>query len=233
VCLFLAVVFASSAALLYLARLSDQFVRQTALESARAEAAMLDENWRFYSERVDGLNPRKTKVHFSEKYVKDDSAMPLPATYAIDIANRISLNDPNVKARIFSDQPWPGRQDGGPHDDFERRALEWLSSNNGRSGQRFREYYEITENDGEGWLWYARPRLMEKSCLACHNDPKGRSPKKDWQVGDVGGVIKIGRRLESPTVSQTGTGAALALMAASGLLLAAFVVVTFRHRLKG
>ena len=54
--LFLAVIFGSSAALLYLSRLSDQFVRQTALESARAEAAMLDENWRFYSERVDALN---------------------------------------------------------------------------------------------------------------------------------------------------------------------------------
>ena len=50
--------------MLYLARLSDQFVRQTALESARAEAAMLDENWRFYAERVDGLNPVKTDKGF-------------------------------------------------------------------------------------------------------------------------------------------------------------------------
>jgi serine/threonine protein kinase len=232
-CVFLAVVFASSAAMLYLSRLSDRFVRQTALESARAEAAMLDENWRFYSERVDGLNPRKTKVRFSENYAKDDSALPLPATYAIDIAHRISSSDPNVQARIFSDHPWPGRQDGGPRDDFERGALEWLESNNGRPGrpeQRFREYSEITENEGERWLWYARPRLMEKSCLACHNDPQGNSPKKDWQVGDVGGVIKIGRRLESSTVSRTGTSVALALMIASGVMLAAFVLATIRKK---
>jgi tRNA A-37 threonylcarbamoyl transferase component Bud32 len=228
-CLFLAVVFASSAAMLYMSRLSDQFVRQTALESARAEAAMLDENWRFYSERVDGLNPKKTKVRFSENYAKDDSALPLPATYAIDIAHRISSNDPNVQARIFSDHPWPGRQDGGPRDDFERGALDWLESNNRRPEQRFREYSEITENEGERWLWYARPRLMEKSCLACHNDPQGSSPKKDWQVGDVGGVIKIGRRLESSTVSRTGTSVALTLMTASGVMLAAFVLVTFRR----
>jgi tRNA A-37 threonylcarbamoyl transferase component Bud32 len=229
VCLFLAVVFASSAAMLYLARLSDRFVRRTALESARAEAAMLDENWRFYSERVDGLNPKKAKVRFSENYRKDDGAMPLPATYALDIAHRISLNDPNVQARVFSDHPWPGRQGGGPHDEFERRALAWLGANNRRPGRRFREYSEVTETVGERWLWYARPRLMEKSCLACHNDPKGNSPKKDWQVGDVGGVIKIGRRLESPTVSRTGTSAALALMAASGVLLAAFAAGTFRR----
>src|SRR5262249_56450220 len=72
VCLFLAVVFASSAAVLYVARLSDRFVRQTALESARAEAAMLDENWRFYAERVDGLNHTKVKVRFAQDYPKDD-----------------------------------------------------------------------------------------------------------------------------------------------------------------
>jgi hypothetical protein len=229
VCLFLMVILGSSATMLYLARLSDQFVRQTALESARAEAAMLDENWRFYAERVDGLNLEKTKVRFSEHYAKDDAAMPLPATYAIDIADRISRKDPNVQARIFSHYPWPGRQGGGPRDDFERRALDWLESNNGRPDQRFQEYTEINDSGGERWLWYARPRLMEKSCLACHNDPKGASPKKDWQVGDVGGMIKIGRRLDTPTVSRPGMSAALALMIVSGVMLAAFVAVTL-HR---
>jgi serine/threonine protein kinase len=228
VCLFLAVVFGSSAAVLYLSWLSDQFVRQTALESARAEAAMLDENWRFYAERVDGLNYQKTKVRFSEDYAKDDAAMPLPATYAIDIADRISRKDPNMQARIFSHYPWPGRE-GGPRDDFERRALAWLESNNGPSDPRGREYHEINQQEGERWLWYARPRLMEKSCLSCHNDPKGKSPKRDWRDGDVGGVIKIGRRLGTPAASRPGMRAALALMTASGVTLAAFVVATVRR----
>src|SRR5262249_59966943 len=116
-----------------------------------------------------------------------------------------------------------GRQDGGRRDDFERRALEWLEANNPRADQGFAEHHEIIDKDGERWLWYARPRLMEKSCLACHNDPKGKSPKKDWQVGDVGGVIKIGRRLDTPTVSRPGMTAALVLMNASGVTLAGFV----------
>jgi serine/threonine protein kinase len=229
VCLFLAVVFVSSAAMLYLSRLSDQFVRQTALESVRAEAAMLDENWRFYSERVDGLNNRKTKVRFSEHYAKDDTAMPLPATYAIDVAERISRKDPDMQARIFSHYPWPGRAGGGPRDDFERRALSWLESNNGRSELPFREYHEINEKEGERWLWYARPRLMEKSCLACHNEPQGKSPKKDWRVGDVGGVIKIGRRLGTPAASGPGMAALVALMAVSGVMLVGFVGVSLRR----
>jgi serine/threonine protein kinase len=233
VCLFLAVVCASSGAVLYLALLSDRFVQETALGSARAEADMLDENWRFYSERVDGLNYQKTKVKFSERYATDDTAMPLPATYAIDIADRISRNDPNMQARIFSRYPWPGRESGGPRDDFEQRALEWLETNNGHSDQHFREYHEVKEKDGERWLWYARPRLMEKSCLSCHNDSKGKSPKRDWREGDVGGVIKIGRRLSAPAASRPGTFAALAVMVASGLTLAAFVAATVRRVRRG
>ena len=214
--------------MLYLSRLSDRFVRQTALESAGPRPPCSTKTGGFIAERVDGLNPKKTKVRFSENYAKDDTAMPLPATYAIDIADRISRNDPNVQARIYSDHPWPGRQDGGPHDDFERRR--WSGSNRTTAGPTsFPGVQRDHEKEGERWLWYARPRLMEKSCLACHNDPKGKSPKKDWQVGDVGGVIKIGRRLESPTGPRTGTMRALALMIASGVMLAAFVAVTFRR----
>jgi len=233
VCLFLAVISGSSAGMLYLSRLSDEFVQQTALESARAEAAMLDENWRFYSDRVDALNRKKVKVRFSQHYATDDSAMPLPATYAIDIAERISRGDPNMEARIFSHYPWPGRRGGGPRDDFERRSLEWLETNNGRPQRRFREYYEINEAAGERWLLYARPRLMEKSCLTCHNDKKGDSPKKDWQVGDVGGVIKIGRRLDgdaSASASRPALAAAWAVMLASSAALAGFVVIVVRDR---
>jgi len=54
VSVFFAVVFGSIAGLWYLSSLSEYFVRQTALESARLENKMLDEVWRFYSERIDG-----------------------------------------------------------------------------------------------------------------------------------------------------------------------------------
>src|SRR5262249_24865148 len=123
-----------------------------------------------------------------------------------------------------------GRQDGGRRDDFERRALEWLEANNPRADQGFAEHHEIIDKEGERWLYYARPRLMEKSCLACHNDLKGKSPKKDWQVGDVGGVIKIGHRLDTPAASRPGMGAALALMIASGVSCLVFGIGYFVFR---
>jgi hypothetical protein len=69
--------------------------------------------------------------------------------------------------------------------------------------------------------------------VAWHNAAKGKSPKTDWKEGDVGGVIKIGRRLDTPAASRPGMGVALALMIASGLTLMAFVAVTVRRRREG
>ncbi len=230
VCLFLVVIFAASAAVFYLSKLSDEFVQETALESARAEAAMLDENWRFYSERVDVVNRMKMKVKFSQHYLSDDGSMPLPASYALDVAERISRNNPDMEARIFSHYPWPGRRDGGPRNEFDRRALAWLESSKGEPG--FREHYEISESNGERWLWYARPKLMEKSCLACHNAKDGKSPKKNWDVGDVGGVIKIGRRLDRDATSRPSARGAVILMISSGILLLAFAFSGCAHRRK-
>jgi serine/threonine protein kinase len=232
VSVFLATIFAATAGMVYLSQLSNRFVQQTALESARKEAAMLDETWRFYSERVDGLNREKTKIRFSQHYLVDSESMPLPASFAIDVADRISRGDPNIQARVFSRYPWPGRKAGGPRDDFERRALDWFEANTGRHERRFREYYEFTQSDGRRWLWYARPKLMEKSCLSCHNDQKGKSPKKDWKVGDVGGVFEIGHRLTPQYSSRGGIAAAWIVMFASSILFVAFAISTIVHRRK-
>ena len=185
--------------------LSEYFVRQTALGSSRNHAVMLDESWRYYSERIDALQKHEVPVKISTKYLSEDGALPLPATWAIHLGERISLVDDNMKARVYSRYPWPNRKDGGPKDEFERKALDWLENSNGRTEQQFNEYYQFTEIDGRRWLWYAKPRLMEKSCVKCHNDPKRVSPKKDWQVGDVAGVIKIGRSLDDD-IAATRTG---------------------------
>jgi adenylate cyclase len=44
-------------------------------------------------------------------------------------------------------------------------------------------------------LRYATARRMKESCVACHNTHP-LSPKKDWQVGDVRGVLEIIRPLD-------------------------------------
>ena len=101
VSLFLAVALGSCTGILYLSSLSEYFVRQTALGSARNHAVMLDESWRFYSERIEALQRNKVPVKIAPDYLSKDGALPLPATWAIHLGERISLVQDNMKARVY------------------------------------------------------------------------------------------------------------------------------------
>ena len=78
-----------------------------------------------------------------------------------------------------------------PQDEFEQKALLWLGQN---PNVPFKEFTEI---EGRRSLIYATARKMEESCVKCHNYPEGNSPKKDWKVGDVRGVIEVIRPLDN------------------------------------
>jgi hypothetical protein len=76
---------------------------------------------------------------------------------------------------------------------------------------------------------------MEKSCIGCHNHPDSRSPKKDWKVGDVVGVLKIVRPLEREIDNtQDGLRSAFLLMGSVStlLLVVSAVTVAARNRRK-
>lgn len=209
--LFVAVSLGSVAGLLYLSSLSAYFVEETALDSARMEAQMLEQMNAFYSEIVDRIDTKKVMV--TDEYKLHAGAIPLPATFTIDAGERISKADSGVQVRVYSRYPWPGRKDGGPKDEFEQRALDWLEK---KPDEPFREFTSV---GGQRSLVYATARKMELSCVKCHN-ASDRSPKKDWRVGDVVGVLKIVRPLDREIErTQVGLRGAFLTMGASAALL--------------
>jgi eukaryotic-like serine/threonine-protein kinase len=232
---FAAVVLGSIAGLVYLSQLSEYFVRETALEGARLETKMLDEVWRFYSERIDALGNKETKVAVTHDYETVHPSLPIPATFAINLGERISERNPGMEVRVFSRYPWPGRKTGGPKDDHDEAALAWLETEARPETEPAAEYAQFTAGDGQRKLLYYSARHMEKSCLGCHNDPKGVSPKKDWAVGDVVGVLKIVRPLDREIEStRAGLRGAFVLMAtvATSLVVVSVVVTIIAQRRK-
>jgi serine/threonine protein kinase len=228
-----AVIVGSAAGMWYLSSLSEFFVRQTALESARQETKMLDEVWRFYSEEISDIDPRTTNVAITENYRTVHPALPLPATFAIDLGERISRRSPGNEVRVFSRYPWPGRKDGGPQGDSDRAALDWLEQHAQPGDDPPREYAEFTVDTHKRQLLYYSARHMEKSCIACHNHPDSRSPKKDWKEGDVVGVLKIVRPLDREIANtQDGLRGAFRLMGAiaTSLLLVSVAVTMIAQR---
>jgi hypothetical protein len=217
-----AVLLGSIAGLAYLSSLSEYFVRQTALTSAQLEAKMLDEAWRFYSEEIEDIDPKTSNIRITEHYRTEHPSLPLPASFAIDLAERISRRNPGMEFRVYSRYPWPGRKQGGPQDQFDEEALKYLEAHSRPNDQPPAAFSHFLSEKGQRKLLYYSARHMEQSCLGCHNHPTGASPKKDWKVGDVVGVLKIVRPLDREIEStRKGLRGAFFLMAS----IATFLVV--------
>src|SRR4029077_372205 len=80
------------------------------------------------SEEISDIDPKVTNVSITENYKTVHPALPLPATFAIDLGERISRRSPGMEVRVYSRYPWPGRKEGGPQGEFDLAALEWLES---------------------------------------------------------------------------------------------------------
>jgi hypothetical protein len=116
-----------------------------------------------------------------------------------------------MQVRLYSRYPW--RPNGGPKDEFERKAITVLEKDPSQP------FHEFTEIEGRRSLVYATARRMEESCVKCHNQSE-RSPKKDWKVGDVVGVLKIVRSLDRDIArTRRGLLGAFVLMGASIVVL--------------
>jgi adenylate cyclase len=126
-----------------------------------------------------------------------------------------------VKVRQYSDYPFPWRTGGGPQDEFERQALRRLRQSKGQE-----TVHEFTEMGGQRVVRYAQARIMQRSCVECHNThPK--SSKKDWREGDVRGVLEIIRPLDKDEarVGEAVRRALLFSAIVSGLLLVGGLLV--------
>jgi tRNA A-37 threonylcarbamoyl transferase component Bud32 len=214
----LAVTLGSASGLVHLVHLSDQLVKQAALESAAQQSAMLEQVNDFYSDEVvDRL--QGSKVVVTHDYAHRKGAIPLPATLTIELAKLLSAKgESGMHVRLYSDYPFkPRRQSGdwGPRDGFERDALERLSVDPDTP------YYSFEEYQGRPSLRYATARRMKRTCVECHN-AHDDSTKKTWKEGDVPGVLEIIRPLEADVArSREGLrGTFLGMALISGSLLA-------------
>lgn len=197
--LLLTVCLGSAAGFWYLSSLSTYFVQATALDSTRMEIAMLEEVNDFYSEVVDRVDVNKTRV--THEYVAQKNALPLPATFIIDAGQRISKNELGMMVRLYSNYPW--RKNAQPKDAFEQMVVDILTKKAGAKEADL-TYHEFTEINGRPFLRYAKGQLMKQTCVKCHNGDT-QSPKRDWQEGDLAGVLAITRPVERD-IARTSSG---------------------------
>ena len=141
----------------------------------------------YYASNVVGrvlASPGSTQV--VHNYQNVPGAIPIPATLSLELGRVISEQQENISYRFVSDFPFKNR---APHalDSFETAALTDLRNH---KDQQLSEVSTSVFNDR---VRLVAPVIMGAACVACHNSHP-ESPKRDWKVGDVRGIIGVQRR---------------------------------------
>jgi hypothetical protein len=182
---------------------------------------MLERVNEYYSDVLDRLRTKEVTV--THEYAMKQNALPLPATFMIDSAQRLSEVETGLQFRLYSDHPF--RKDGGPKNPLEREALAVLRERvrEPRSG-KYLEHHRFVNIEGRPFLSYARGQIMKESCVKCHNGNE-KSPKRDWVEGDLVGVLLITRPLDRDIArTQSGLRSAFVLMAVAFVVVASGAV---------
>jgi PAS domain S-box-containing protein len=220
--LFLVVVIVTVSHVYFLQRdLVDASARQGSQLQAETLAAL---RAYYTSEVVERV--RAHGVEVSHDYRDKPNAIPLPATFTIGLSERINLGGSGQVVRLYSDHPFPARRDRPSLDDFELAALAALRERPEKPFARMEEF------QGRPVLRYATADIMRSQCVDCHNHHP-ESPKTDWKVGDVRGVLEIIRPLDEAAAKTRaglqGTFALLGFVAIAGACALGLVVGRLRQ----
>jgi serine phosphatase RsbU (regulator of sigma subunit) len=215
--LILTILFCAGAigVLLDMSMLSSSLIESQALENAKLSAEIMAEARTLYSAEV--VNRLKSAhgigVEISHDYDQKEATIPLPATYLIELSSRIRDKNEGMSFRLYSDYPFPWREaEGGARDSFEQEALAYLRQHPSEI------YYKTGVFMGRKALRYAQADVMKPSCIGCHNTYP-QSPKTDWQVGDVRGVLEVTQPLDIYlAATNDGLKGTVAIMLVSFLL---------------
>ncbi len=157
-------------------------------------------------EKLDGV-----PVTFSHEYIGKENTLPLPASMMFDVTERINTSKSGMRLHIVSEYPFPWRAQT-KLTTFEKDALQQFE-------ELSRSSYSRSENfEGQESLNYAEPLRMKQICVDCHNSHPD-SPRRDWKVGDIRGILVINSQSEAISYSSR-----LGLAYLATFIILAFIV---------
>ena len=174
----------------YLSSLQKELVQSATRHSAQLYTQALADFRTLYTSEVVGV-ARSSGLAVSHDYQGKPHTIPLPATLSMLLGKRLGEHIPGAKTRLYSPYPFPWRAaEGGLHDDFGQAAWQALNQ------QPEQAYSRIVSSDGRLALRYATADRMREACVNCHNSHPD-SPKRDWRVGEVRGILEVELPLDS------------------------------------
>ncbi len=136
----------------------------------------------YYTKNVIKKVVKSKSLKPSVNHKSEANGVPLPATFIHDVSKLLEKKD--MKVNLYSGFPWPNRKDR-KLDKFQTQAWAFLSVNPDKT------YSKQETINGKEVVRVAVPdKMVAKGCVSCHNT-NAYSPKTDWKLGDVRGVLEI------------------------------------------
>jgi methyl-accepting chemotaxis protein len=151
----------------------------------------------------------------------NENTIPLPATMILDLSEL--LQKQGVHLSLYSPYPYPNRQ-GRQLDAFGRAAWDYFATNpdgvfSRREMVNGKDVVRVAVAD----------RMTDQSCVSCHNS-RPDSPKRDWKLGDVRGVLENATVIDGALArGQQLTNRILLGIALAGAALVAIAVLIARR----
>ena len=173
-------------AFVHLSRVSRDLLEQTALMNARLYSQAVAEFRSLYtSEVVETVTSQG--IPATHDYREVNGSIPLPATLSMALGKKIGEHQSGAETRLFSAYPFPWRREDNIrifNDPFAREAWEHFTRT--PDGP----FYQFVDYQGRMSVRFATADRMRPACINCHNTHPD-SPKTDWKVGDVRGVLEV------------------------------------------
>ncbi|MGQ0650062.1 MAG: methyl-accepting chemotaxis protein [Gemmatimonadaceae bacterium] len=195
--------------LVVVSRTRRETVEQAGLATGRAVANQIVTLRTFYTAEI-ASRAKRAGMQLGYDYAERDSVLPLPATLVKALGTSIAKEYPGTDVRLLSNYPFPHRAKGHALDEFQSGALAALKKDPKQPIHRFEDV------NGRLSVRYAVADVMKEGCVACHNTHP-QSPKKDWKVGEVRGIVEVVVPVDDVSESVAGSAATLGI----------FVIVSF------
>ena len=204
-------------------------VERNVVELARAGAETMVKQFKlvrsYYARHVIGPVVQAEGISPAIDHVEDPTKVPLPATLVHEIGAAMKSEDTSVD--LFSPYPFPNRSDR-VMDDFQRDAWDFLTANPDQTFDR-----KETDEHGTQFLRVAvADRMVADSCVNCHNS-HADSPKTDWKIGDVRGVLVVRQNISASLAAGSALNSRIMqIFGVFGLLLVALAFGAYFKVLK-
>ncbi len=192
-------------------------VRADAVRSATQIAEQFKTIRGYYTKNVvkKVLAQGAMKPSFTHK--GEPGSIPLPATFIHDMSELLKEKDTSVT--LYSAFPFPVRGDR-QLDDFEAEAWRSLTADPERT------YVRQEMRGGQEVVRVAvADRMVAEACVSCHNSHPD-SPKTDWRLGDVRGVLEVVTVIDDQLAAGAALSRNIVLASIAGGLLLVLVCLT-------